>query len=102
MAYREVPPSRAHELPRRWSTMVAHGRLYLDYLGPRGFGEQIDHIRVAGEDQDLIGLGKVREGLGGQSGTLWVEIYQHFVDNHRQTLGMLPELPHQAETESQV
>ena len=79
----ESPSSHTDELPHRRSTKGAHGRLYFDYLGPCGFDEQIDRLRVTSENQDLVGLGKVREGLCNQSGTLRVEIDQYFVDNHR-------------------
>ena len=56
---------------------------------------------MAGEDQDLVGVGQFRESGGGAERPSRVEVYENFIDNDGERLRSLSKFADQSEAEGQ-
>ena len=94
--------SAAEEQPPRTYPLVPAADSTSITWAPAASANRSARPGMTGKDQDLVGLRQGGEGLGGQFGPHLVEVHQDLIDHHGQALGVLSELPHQAEPEGQV
>jgi hypothetical protein len=57
---------------------------------------------MAGEDQDLIRAGELGECFGGFTGSVGIEVYDHFIDDDGEAGFLFGELLDEAEAEGEV